>query len=194
MIKIGITGGIGSGKTMVCKVINTMGYPVYHADIEAKRIINSQPEVVSKVKQLFGENIYTQNGINRKELAAVVFNNADLLQKLNKIVHPAVAADFDQWAEDHQAHSLLFKEAAILFESGAYKKVDRVVAVWAPENLRIKRVSERDGVSPEQVKERMKNQLNQEELLERSDFVIKNNQQELLIPQVVKLIKHLQEL
>lgn len=194
MIKIGVTGGIGSGKTMVCKVISAMGYPVYHADIEAKRIVNTNSEVILKVKQLFGSNIYTQNSLDRKKLAGVVFNNADLLQKLNSIVHPAVADDFEKWVENNSKSPLIFKEAAILFESGAYKTVDKVVAIWAPEDLRISRVSERDGVTKEQVMERMKNQIRQGELLERSDFVIKNSQQELLVPQVVKLIKHLHKL
>ncbi|MFO8022103.1 MAG: dephospho-CoA kinase [Perlabentimonas sp.] len=194
MIKIGVTGGIGSGKTMVCKVISAMGYPVYHADIEAKRIVNTNSEVIRKVKQLFGSNIYTQNSLDRKKLAGVVFNNADLLQKLNSIVHPAVADDFEKWVENNSKSPLIFKEAAILFESGAYKTVDKVVAIWAPEDLRISRVSERDGVTKEQVMERMKNQIRQGELLERSDFVIKNSQQELLVPQVVKLIKHLHKL
>lgn len=194
MIKIGVTGGIGSGKTMVCKVISAMGYPVYHADIEAKRIVNTNSEVIRKVKQLFGSNIYTQNSLDRKKLAGIVFNNADLLQKLNSIVHPAVADDFEKWVENNSTSPLIFKEAAILFESGAYKTVDKVVAIWAPEDLRISRVSERDGVTKEQVMERMKNQISQDELLERSDFVIKNSQQELLVPQVVKLIKHLHKL
>lgn len=194
MIKIGVTGGIGSGKTMVCKVISTMGYPVYHADIEAKRIVNTNSELIRKVKQLFGSNIYTQNSLDRKKLAGIVFNNADLLQKLNSIVHPAVADDFEKWVENNRTSPLIFKEAAILFESGAYKTVDKVVAIWAPEDLRITRVSERDGVTKEQVMERMKNQISQDELLERSDFVIKNSQQELLVPQVVNLIKHLHKL
>jgi dephospho-CoA kinase len=191
MLKIGVTGGIGSGKSLVCKIISSMGYPVYNADEEAKNLTNSHPAIVSNVKSLFGDDIYSDGELNRKKVADLVFNNSDLLQKLNAIIHPVVAEDFREWVSKNSHHQLIFHEAAILFESGAYKHVDKTVAVWATQEQRIERVCSRDGVSRKDVLNRIANQIGEDELLSRSDFVIKNTELELLTPQIVMLIDNL---
>jgi dephospho-CoA kinase len=188
MLKIGVTGGIGSGKSLVCKIISSMGYPVYNADEEAKSLTNSHPTIVSSVKSLFGDDIYYNGELNRKKVASLVFNNTALLQKLNEIIHPVVEEDFRNWVNKNSHHQLVFQEAAILFESGAYKQLDKTIAVWANQEQRIERVCSRDGVSREEVLNRIANQIGEDELLSRSNFVIKNTELELLTPQIVKLI------
>ncbi|MDY0255181.1 MAG: dephospho-CoA kinase [Tenuifilaceae bacterium] len=191
MLRVGITGGIGSGKSTVCQIAMAMGYPVYHADHWARELTNTHPSIVDGVKQLFGNNVYTNNQLNRKQVGQMVFADKLLLQKLNDIIHPIVAEHFERWTQTHSHHRLVFKEAAILFESGAYKQVDKTVAVWAPDELRIERVVKRDGISPEEVSQRMANQMQQDELVKRADFVIKNVDNELLTVQVVSLIDNL---
>ncbi|PKP35658.1 MAG: dephospho-CoA kinase [Bacteroidetes bacterium HGW-Bacteroidetes-15] len=194
MLKVGITGGIGSGKSLVCKIISSLGYPVYHADAEAKKLTKSHPQIISAMKKLFGEDIYIDGELNRKRVGELVFNDSPLLQKLNGIIHPVVAQDFCNWVSNNSQSRLVFKEAAILFESGAYKQVDTIVAVWAPKDLRISRVCKRDGVSFEEVLKRINNQMEDEELISRSNYVIRNYQDELLTPQVVSLIDTLLEI
>ncbi|HCX99335.1 MAG TPA: dephospho-CoA kinase [Bacteroidales bacterium] len=188
MISIGITGGIGSGKTMVSHILKAMGYPIYNADLEARTIIDTNPEVIEQIKLLFGNDIYVGGKLDRAKVSNLVFNDNSLLQNLNSIVHPAVAQHFNAWKAGNASAKLTFKEAAIIFESGAYKQVDGVVAVVAPQELRIARVCQRDGVSPEQVMQRMANQLSDEELVAKSDFVLINDGIRLLLPQVTELI------
>lgn len=191
MLKIGVTGGIGSGKSLVCDIISKMGYPVYNADSEARNLTNTHPIIVSEIKKLFGDRIYLKGNLNRKGLAKKVFSNARLLEKLNAIVHPVVAEHFSQWVLDNSKSKLVFKEAAILFESGAFKQVDLVVAVWAPVDIRIDRVCKRDGITKVDVLQRMYNQINEDELLGRADYVIKNDEKALLVPQINSLIEQL---
>lgn len=188
MIKIGVTGGIGSGKSLVCQIIRTMGYPVYNADLRARNLTNSHPLIVNGVKKLFGENVYSNGLLNRKIVAEKVFNDVKLLIQLNKIIHPIVSDDFNEWLLQNHNENLVFKEAAILFESGANKQVDRVIAVWAPKELRIKRVCDRDGVAPEEVEKRISNQMDVEEINSRSDYIIRNCYNKLLVPQVVEVV------
>ena len=188
MISVGITGGIGSGKTMVSHILKAMGYPIYNADLEARLIIDTNPEVIEQIKLLFGNDIYVGEKLDRAKVSSLVFNDNSLLQSLNSIVHPAVAQHFNIWKKRHNNVKLTFKEAAIIFESGAYKQVDAVVAVVAPQELRINRVCQRDGVTPEQVLQRMANQLSDEELVAKSDFVLINDSIRLLLPQVTELI------
>lgn len=188
MLKVGVTGGIGSGKSLACQIIKSIGYPVYNADLRAKILTDTNPIIIDGLKNLFGEDIYINGNLNRKSLADRVFQDPNLLNKVNSLIHPIVAHDFDSWVLDNSSNKILFKEAAILFESGAYKQVDKVIAVWAPIELRIKRVCERDGVSAQDVEKRIKNQINEAELLSRSDFIIKNNEFELLTPQVVNVV------
>lgn len=191
MLKVGITGGIGSGKSVVSSIFLSMGYPVYDADHNAKRLMNSHPALIHRIKSTFGDSIYNDKGLDRKVLAQLVFNNPEKLSELNGIVHPAVAQDFEEWVTMHQDKSIVFKEAAILFESGAYKNLDRIIGVLAPLDLRIERVMNRDGTSREEVERRIANQITQDEIQSRSHFIITNSKENLLLPQIVMIIEGL---
>lgn len=188
MIKVGVTGGIGSGKTLVCSAISAMGYPIYNADSQAKRIVDSSPEVVAAIKNLLGNDIYVDGQLNRKRVSSLVFTDQQLLEKLNGIVHPAVAEHFSNWLLSNNSRSMVVKEAAILFESGAYKGLDKVIVVTAPIEVRIKRIQERDGFDRESIMNRIRNQYPQEELVKMSDYVIENDGVKLILPQIVNVI------
>lgn len=188
MIKIGITGGIGSGKTTVCKVFELLGVPVYYADIEAKQILDSNLEVKKNIINTFGNSVLNdEEKIDKKKLASLVFNNKENLEKLNSIVHPAVREHFENWLQQHSTQKYILKEAAILFESGSYKLVDKVIAVVAPLELKISRTMQRDKVTQAEVELRISNQLNDDEKIKRSQFVIYNDEQQLLIPQILNI-------
>lgn len=192
MLKIGITGGIGSGKTTVCKVFQLLGIPLYNADIEAKKLLNFDKEVNNQIIKTFGKTIVNDNNqIDRVKLGSIVFNNKEKLEKLNKIVHPAVAKHFSNWLDINKEHQYILKEAAILFESNAYKAVDKVITVIAPLELRIKRSIDRDKTNRETVEQRIKNQMSDEEKIKLSDYIIHNNESELLIPQIIELHQQL---
>ena len=191
MLKIGVTGGIGSGKSFVCSIISAMGYPVFNADIEARKIIDIDPEVVSSIKTLFGDAIYVNGQLDRRKVAELVFSNPFQLAQLNSIVHPAVANYFEKWANLYCSRPLIIKEAAILFESGAYQSVDKTIIVTAPLEIRIRRVEQRDGASRETILNRMSNQLPQEELIKRGDFIIENDGIQLILPQIVTVVNSL---
>lgn len=192
MLKIGITGGIGSGKTTVCRIFESIGIPVYNADIAAKNIVNFDKNVTHEIVSAFGSDILDENDfIDRKKLGAIVFNDKEKLKKLNSIVHPAVAKHFADWLEKNKKSKYILKEAAILFESGAYKAVDSVITVVAPKELRIKRSIERDSSNRAEIEQRMNNQMSDEEKIKLSDYVIYNNESELLIPQILKLHEQL---
>jgi dephospho-CoA kinase len=186
MLKIGITGGIGSGKTTVCKMFETLGVPVYYADLEAKKIIDTD-DTQAEIVKLFGTSILnSENKIDRKKMADLVFNDKNKLEQLNKVVHPAVAKHFDNWANSQHSVYVL-KEAAILFESGSNKQVDKVIVVTAPLELRIKRVCDRDKVSPQEVLNRINNQMSDVEKIKLADFIVVNDEKELLIPQILAI-------
>ena len=188
MIKIGITGGIGSGKTTVCKIFELLGVPVYYADEASRELLENDKEIKNKIVAVFGEEVLDDaGGIVRKKVANLVFENEAQLQKLNAIIHPAVGFHFEDWLKQHITAPYILKEAAILFESGAYKQMDKVISISAPSELRIDRVVKRDGVSKEEVEFRIKNQLTEEERIKRSQFVIVNDEEQLLIPQVIKI-------
>lgn len=192
-LKVGITGGIGSGKTTVCKVIEALGYPVYYADVEAKKIIETDRDVILAISNLFGNDIYSSGKPDRQRLASLVFNNKELLAKLNSIVHPAVARHFQVWANSFSS-SIIFKEAAILFESGLNKLLDKTILVVAPEQVRLQRVIDRDKISVDNVKSRMANQATQDELIKLADYFINNDGKELVIPQLLGIIENLKML
>lgn len=173
-IIVGLTGGIGSGKSTIAKWFEEKGTPVYNSDFEAKKLMNSNPELMNQLIGLFGDEVFANGTLNRLFISQKVFNDKLLLTKLNKIVHPAVGKDFRKWVTE-QEKEMLVKEAAILFESGAYKDCDLIVSVVADEKTRIRRVMERDGVNEEQVRKRMNNQWTDEQRVEHSDFVIDNN-------------------
>lgn len=188
MIKLGVTGGIGSGKSLVCSIISAMGYPVFNADIEARRIVDTDSGVVLSIKKLFGNEIYINNQLNRRRVAEIAFSNQEMLVKLNSIIHPAVAEHFIYWIIQHQSRELVVEEAAILFESGAYKYLDKIITVIAPTEIRVERVMNRDGISEQFVLSRMNNQLPQDELIKRSDYIIENDGVKLILPQIVRII------
>ena len=189
---VGITGGIGSGKSSVCNVIEELGYPVYIADSAAKRLMQTDQGLIESISSEFGGSIYREGALDRTALAKVVFNASEKLQKLNALVHPVVAKDFEAWCQ-MQINEIVFKEAAILFETGGYKLVDKTVLVYAPEQDRISRVINRDNVTRDEVLARMKHQWTDERKIPLADHVIENYNGHLLIPQVIKLIKDLGE-
>lgn len=188
MIKVGITGGIGSGKTIVGNLFGFFGVPVFNADSEAKKILEFNSIVRAKLIALFGESIYLPNhAINRKKLASLIFNDEYLLKQVNEIIHPEVHRAFDHWAHSQSGTFVLY-EAAILFESGHYKNMDYTILVVADEETRFKRVMLRDSVTREQVQQRMANQWNDEQKIGLCDFIIYNNERDLIIPQVLGIL------
>ncbi len=183
MIKVGITGGIGSGKSLVCAIFKHMGIPVYDSDSRAKALMNECEEITNALTGYFGNEVYLEGMLNRPFLAQKIFNNKAALDFVNSIVHPAVRKDFIQWAA-HQESAYVIEEAALLFESKAYKLLDVVITVTCPEELRIQRVIERDKTSRENVIQRIKNQLPEDEKILKSDYVIINDDQHSLIEQI----------
>jgi len=187
-LKVGITGGIGTGKSTIAKVFEVLGVPVFYADAAAKLAMNTDPELRSSLINSFGAQAFFEDGtLNRKFISAIVFNDDQQLRMLNSLVHPAVFRAFDVWAEAHKEAPYVLKEAALLFESGSYKTFDHTILVKSSQELRIQRVMRRDNVSAEQVKLRIKRQMPDEEKEKLADFVIINDEQQLIIPQVLKL-------
>lgn len=190
MKKVGITGGIGSGKTIVCEVFKLLGISVFHADIVARNLQQNNFEIRNKLIDLFGESIYSQDGmLDRKKLAGFIFNDKDLLGKVNQIVHPAVRENFFNWMSKHYEEDYILYEAAILFESGYQNDFDLNILVVAEENIRMKRVMQRDNISQDSFMERVNNQMNDQEKIPQADYILENNEKKLLIPQIIELDK-----
>ena len=175
MIKVGLTGGIGSGKSTVSKILISKGFSVYNSDNRAKWLMNNNDNLKSNIISIFGNKAYLKGSLNRKYLSAKVFNDSLKLKALNNLVHPLVAIDFKNWLLHQKSKDFVFKEAAILIESGAYKEMDKIIVVSCPENIRLERVLKRDGNSPQLVKKRMQNQISETEKINHADFVVKNN-------------------
>jgi dephospho-CoA kinase len=194
MLKVGITGGIGSGKTMVCRIFEVLGIPIYYADFHAKRLMETDPGIKQELAKLFGPSVVIQGKINKENLARIIFNNSDALRSVNSLVHPSVRKDFIGWANKMSEHFYIIEEAAILFESGAYKLLDFNITVSAPEEMRIKRVMERDHTTREAVLSRISKQMTEQERNSIADAVIFNDESEFLIPQVITLHNKLIEL
>jgi dephospho-CoA kinase len=188
-LQIGITGGIGSGKSLVCRIFSCLGVPVYDADSRAKYVMTTDRILIGQIQKEFGTLSYTSDGVlNRSYLSEKVFNEPDELKKLNHLVHPRVSEDYTKWTMENKSNPYVIKEAALLFESGSAEKLDKIIAVYASEELRIKRVLERDPHRTEAgVREVMQNQMNEEEKRDRADFVIYNDGTSLVIPQVLQL-------
>ena len=185
---IGLTGGIGSGKTTIANYFQEMGVPVYIADDGAKRVMQSE-NIVKQIKTVFGENLFENNILNRAQLAEIVFNDKDKLAQLNAIVHPAVKKDFEEWLLIHKKNTYVIYEAAILFESGRYKECDVVITVTAPKEIRIQRVLKRDNTTREHVLSRMEMQWDDEKRISGSNFVINNDNLKNAKEEVVKILK-----
>ena len=191
MMRIGLTGNIGSGKTTVSRLFAMHGVPLYYADERAKHFLNT-PDTLMKIREAFGDACIDGEGKpDRKKIAELVFGDADKLEILNNIIHPQVRQDFLDWTAGQLHHPYVIMEAAILFESGQYKSFHKVIIVTAPETLRIERVCSRDAVHPEDVKKRMQHQMKEDAKVPLADFVITNNGQELLIPQVEAVHKQI---
>jgi dephospho-CoA kinase len=193
MLKIGLTGGIGSGKTTVAKIFELLGVPVYYADDASKRLYHTDKELIQNIKKHFGEDTYTEEQLNRFKLASIVFNDPKKLQLLNELVHPPTIRDAEEWMK-RQTTPYIIKEAALLFESGSVSSLDYVIGVRTPQHLRIKRVMDRDGVSREDVLARMNRQIEEDIKIRLCDFVVENNEQVLVIPQVLELHKKFLEM
>ena len=190
MLKIGLTGNIGSGKSLICQVFEKLNVPVFYADIEAKKVLDS-PVFRPKLIATFGTNIEDKehNNINRKELASIVFKNKNELKKLNDIIHPLLREKFNKWCNNFENSAYVIQEAAILLENGLADYFDKVVVVSAPKNIRLQRVIDRDSTSAEDVLSRMGNQWSDEKKEAAADFIIVNDGEQLVLPQILKLHK-----
>jgi dephospho-CoA kinase len=195
MLKIGITGNIGSGKTTVSRLFELLDIPVFYADDHAKKVMVADAQLIKGIKNTFGSQAYFADGtLNRKYIAGIVFNNEAELKKLNALVHPAVFRAFDSWVLQHNHAPYVLKEAAVLFESGSYKDCDYVIMVTAPLNMRIQRVMKRDGITEAEAKSRNAKQMPEEEKQQLASFTIANDNSQLVIPQVLELHERIKTL
>jgi len=193
MLQVGLTGGIGSGKTYIGKVFSTLGVPVFDADKAGKTLLDSDPDTIRKVKQLFGPQIYSPNSLDRKKVADLVFRNKSKLDQLNAIIHPAVISKYKNWLRDYKDSPYIIMEAAILYESGANEYLDLIILVSAPQTIRIQRVVDRDGSTPEEIQSRMSHQIPEIDLINRSDYNLVNDGQRMVLPQVLDIHNHILE-
>lgn len=192
MLRIGLTGGIGSGKSTVAKIFASLGIPIYYADEENKRLMNEDESVKSAILQHFGAESYKEGKLDRRYLASQVFGNKEKLELLNSITHPAVIRHAEQWMKEKEelyrdTVPYVIKEAALIFESGSDKDLDLVIGVWSPQPLRIRRVMLRDNISNEEVLRRMEGQMDEDEKMKRCNFIIHNDEESLVTPQVIAL-------
>ena len=193
MIRVGITGGIGSGKTYICKLLELMNFSVFYSDTEAKKIQNTNEYVRIKFTELFGEEAYTEEGLNRKYIAEIIFGNPDAKKQLEEIIHPKVAEAFATWCEEKSStdEKIVFIESAILYESGFDKMVDKVIMVYADDDVRIERSMRRDKADRKAIEDRIKNQGSDKDKCKKADFVIYNNPNDLINKQIFEIIKAL---
>jgi len=193
MIRVGLTGGIGSGKSTVARILETLGIPVYYADDAAKQIMNTDEGLKQEIRKHFGDASYVDDRLDRKYLAGIVFKNAEKLELLNSLIHPVTIRHSEDWFSRQKAPYAV-REAALLLESGASARLNFIIGVYAPQALRIQRVIKRDGLSVEEIKSRMSRQINEEMKMKLCDAVIRNDEQELVIPQVLEVDERLRGL
>jgi len=193
MLKIGLTGGLGSGKTTVAHIFEVLGIPVYYADAASKRLMNDDEKVKAAVQNAFGKEVYPEGKLDRKYLAEIVFKDEKKLELLNSIVHPATLRDADEWISKQTAPYAI-KEAALIFESGSHQNLDYVIGVKAPLHLRLQRAMKRDNISHEEAMARINKQINEEIKMRLCDFIIINDEQQMVIPQVLALHQKLLQL
>jgi dephospho-CoA kinase len=184
MLKVGLTGGIGSGKSTVASLFELIGIPVFYADLEAKKLLAEDPEVKNEIIRLIGENAYTKQGPAKKVIADAIFNDPDIRGRINQLIHPKTIARSQQWMSEQQGPYSI-KEAALIFESGSEKELDYVIGVRSPEPLRIQRIHQRDQTPVADIIRKIQSQLPEETKLKRCDLIIENNETSLLIPQVL---------
>jgi dephospho-CoA kinase len=191
-LKVGLTGGIGSGKTLVTKLFSILNVPIYYADERAKELMNSQ--LVGAIKEQFGSASFINGELNRAFLATKVFSNKLELDKLNAIVHPAVASDFEEWVQDQKKAKYVIKEAALLVEAGSYKQLDNLIVITSPKKLRIERIKVRDPFRTElEISNIIDKQASDEAKIALADFIIPNDEESLLVPQVIEIDKKIRQ-
>lgn len=194
VLKVGITGGIGSGKTTACKMFEALGVPVYYADERGKYLMQHEHHLIDEIKKLFGEEAYENGNLNRRFISEQVFHDKPKLELLNALVHPAVFHDMEKWlaAREAENNPYALKEAALLVETGSYRGLDKLIVVTAPLDTRINRVKERDAIELEEVMARVRNQMPEDEKAQLADFIIKNDKDlEHLKQQVMKIHEQL---
>ena len=187
MLLIGITGGIGSGKSLVAKILETLKYPVFYSDSEAKNIVRSNDEVQNEIIRIFGPEAYLQGEYNRPFVAEKVFANQELLTQLNQLIHPAVRAAFDEFCDKSKAE-IVFNEAAILFETGTYKSFDAVILVCSPEKLRVERLMKRDNASKEEIQARINKQWSDDKKKKLTNLIIENDEKSSILEQIHEIL------
>lgn len=190
-MKIGLTGGIGAGKSVVAKVLESMGYAVFYSDKEAKDLVNTDPIIKEQLNQLTGEDLFDTGELDRKRLAELIFQSPELRSDVNNIIHPRVRQHFSDYCEKVGSDKLIFNEAAILFETGAYKNFDRNVLVVAPEYLRIQRVMERDNISEKEVRKRLEAQWPDDQKSNLADIILINDEKTSLLDQIENMLDQL---
>jgi dephospho-CoA kinase len=189
MTRLAVTGGIGSGKSLVCRIFSALGVPVYPADLQARTLMEENEQIRKELISLLGPEIYSGKVLNRRMMADLIFMQPALLEAVNGIVHPRVADDFKNWCVENKDEKLLVQESAILFESGAYRHFDIILVVTAPVEVRIRRVLEREGMTSEKIQQIMKNQLPEEEKTVRSHIILNNDGDHLILPSVLKILE-----
>ena len=189
MIKLGVTGGIGSGKSVVCEVLRLHDIPVYDADLEAKRLNDTSPVIREKLIEAFGAELYKNDKLDRKKLAQLIFNDEKNLRQVNSIIHPELAKHFEKWTDERIEHPIAAIDAAVLFEAGFQQFVDKTITVFSPVETRIERVVKRDNLTKEQILSRINSQMSDEEKIRLSDFVIINDNKHSILEQVSTILK-----
>ena len=191
MKKIGLTGGIGSGKTYVAQILEKMGYPVYYSDTRAKELCNEDPLIIRQLKELLGNDAYKNEKLNKSFIRNQIFSSPDLRESMNSIIHPVVRNDFDQWCENYNTHSMVFNEAAILFETKSYKRFDETILVYAPLEIKIQRLISRDQVSKEEITAKMNAQWSDAKKMTLTRFYILNDEKTPLLEQIEEILEKL---